>query len=75
MPRLIRFVIANVAAGTVLCWAVLAVLVMIDFQGWRQLLAASEAPGLAAATVAFTVGPFIGVCYLATGLMMMPEEE
>ena len=75
MPALLRYAIVNVATGTILCWAVLGVLVAANFNGWRDMLAASEHPLVFSAMVALSVGPFVGVCYMATGLMLFPPEK
>ena len=75
MPRLIRFAIINFTIGTLLCWAVLGTLVALNFNGWLELLAASRQPWLGGLVVALSVGPFFGVCYFATGLMLISESD
>lgn len=75
MPKLIRYSLFNFTEGTLLCWAVLALMTAADLHGWRGAIAQSAEPIASIALVALSVGPLIGVCYLATALMLFPPQE
>lgn len=75
MPRLIRFMLTNIAIGVLLGWAVGIVLVLSNAQGLGDLVFGSGNPIAAVALLALSFGSTFGLGYFATAVLFLPNDR
>jgi hypothetical protein len=75
MCELTRFMIANIATGSAIGWITAGTLLATNASGLRDMVLASANPPVVLAMIALPVGGLFGICYLATALMFLAEDE
>ncbi|WP_187972086.1 hypothetical protein [Aquibium microcysteis] len=75
VPRLIRFVVVNSAAGVVIGWLVAAGLIWFNVGGFGELVWHSSQRGVALFILALSFGVTFAFAFLATALMLLPGDK
>jgi hypothetical protein len=75
MPKLVRFVIVNSAAGVVIGWLVAAGLIWFNVGGFGELVWHSTQRGVALFILALSFGVTFAFAFLATALILLPGDK
>ena len=75
MPKLIRFVLVNTAAGVLLGWLVAGAVVYFNINGFGDLVLGSSSLIAAVFILLMSFGTTFGFAVMATAVMLMPVDK
>jgi hypothetical protein len=75
LPKLVRFVVVNSAAGVVIGWLVAAGLIWFNVGGFGELVWHSSQRAVALFILALSFGVTFAFAFLATALILLPGDK